>query len=60
MPEEVNKGKAMDKENREFDLQLEKIELVKLRIKNGYYNRDDVLVRVVSEIYENNLKKKNP
>lgn len=50
----------MDKENREFDLQLEKIELVKLRIKNGYYNRDDVLVRVVSEIYENNLKKKNP
>lgn len=37
----------------------QKIELVKMRIKNKYYDRDDILAQVVSEILHKDIRKKN-
>ncbi len=37
----------------------QKIELVKMRIKNKYYDRDDILAQVVSEIIHKDIRKKN-
>lgn len=41
------------------DIEQQKIDLVKLRIKNNYYNRADILKQVVSEIVQTEIKK-NP
>jgi len=38
-------------------LEKDKIELIKMRIKNKYYDRDEVLLKVVQEIYERDLRK---
>lgn len=39
------------------NLEKDKIELIKLRIKNKYYDRDEILLKVVQEIYERDLRK---
>jgi hypothetical protein len=39
------------------DIQKQKEELILLRIKNDYYLKDEVLAKVVDEIWENSLKK---
>jgi len=38
-------------------LQDQKIELIKLRIKNKYYDRDDILQKVIQEIYERDVRR---
>ena len=47
----------MDKEIENMDLEKQKIELVKLRIENGYYNREDVLRKVVDQIFKRRSKR---
>ena len=49
MSEEKNKP------GQKMDFEKEKIELVKLRIKNKYYERTDVLEEVISSILKNNI-----
>lgn len=38
-------------------LQDQKIELIKLRIANKYYDRDDILRKVIQEIYERDIRR---
>ncbi len=45
------------KEKNMSDLERKKMELIKLRIKNKYYDRQEILERVVSEIIKNEMKK---
>jgi hypothetical protein len=51
------KGKHMNPKVERSSLEKDKIELIKLRIKNKYYDRDEVLLKVVQEIYERDLRK---
>ncbi len=46
----------MEKNNIE-DIQKQKIELILLRIKNNYYQKEEVLKKVVAEIWDNSIKK---
>ena len=39
------------------DLQKQKEELILLRIKNNYYQKEEVLEKVVEEIWDNSIKK---
>ena len=39
------------------DFQKQKVELIKLRIKNNYYQKEEVLKKVVEEIWDNSIKK---
>ncbi|MHB2147479.1 hypothetical protein ACX8XP_00345 [Calditrichota bacterium LG25] len=39
------------------ELERKKIELIKMRIKNKFYDRAEILERVVSEIIKNEVKK---
>ncbi len=39
------------------DIQKQKIELILLRIKNNYYKKEEVLEKVVAEIWDNSIKK---
>jgi hypothetical protein len=40
-------------------LEEQKIELIKLRIKNKYYDKNEALQKVVQEIYEHNIRLNN-
>jgi len=51
------KGKNMNPKLERSSLEKDKIELIKMRIKNKYYDRDEVLLKVVQEIYERDLRK---
>lgn len=42
-----------------MDFQKEKLELVKLRIRNNYYERSDVLEKVVMSILHSEKSQKN-
>jgi hypothetical protein len=46
-------GKAMPKKS----IQKEKIELVRLRIRNKYYDKDQILENVADEILKDEVKK---
>ncbi|WP_169313648.1 hypothetical protein [Caldithrix abyssi] len=39
------------------ELERKKIELIKMRIKNKFYDRAEILERVVSEIIKSEVKK---
>ena len=39
------------------DIQKQKKELILLRIKNNYYQKEEVLEKVVAEIWDNSIKK---
>ncbi len=54
-----NKKEKVVHKNPANDLEKQKIDLVKLRIKNKYYERDEVFERVAEEILNKNLKPKN-
>ena len=47
----------MEAEPEQTSLQDQKIELIRLRIKNKYYDRDDIIRKVIQEIYERDVKK---
>ncbi len=39
------------------DIQRQKEELIQLRIKNNYYQKEKILEKVVQEIWDNSMKK---
>jgi len=41
------------------NIEKQKLDLIKLRIKNKFYDRDEILQSVVKEIYIHDLKKEN-
>jgi len=54
------KEEKMTKKNgQKIDIEKEKLELIKLRIRNKYYDRDEVLLKVVQEIYEQDFRNKS-
>ena len=45
-------------ENNSFeDIKRQKEELILLRIKNNYYQKEEILEKVVEEIWDNSIKK---
>ena len=51
------KGRKMKADPDQSSLQDQKIELIKLRIKNKYYDREDILQKVIQEIYERDIRR---
>jgi hypothetical protein len=51
------KGNELTPVNKEFE--KEKIELIKLRIRNKFYDRSEVLESVVSAIMKSDIKKQD-
>lgn len=45
------------KKNNLDDFEKQKEELILLRIKNNYYQKEEVLEKVVEEILDNSIKK---
>jgi hypothetical protein len=45
------------KNNYSEDIQKQKEELILLRIRNNYYQKEEVLEKVVEEILDNSIKK---
>lgn len=52
------KDKKVTKTDLNKNLEQDKLDLIKLRIKNKYYNKEDVLERVASEIVKHEIKDK--
>jgi hypothetical protein len=52
------KDKKVTKTDLNKSLEQDKLDLIKLRIKNKYYNKEDVLERVASEIVKHEIKEK--
>ena len=52
------KGKNVKNKSGSSNIETQKFELIKLRIKNKYYDRDEIIKRVVQEICECDIKKK--
>ncbi len=51
------KAEAMKKNINRINFEEQKLELIRLRIKNKFYDRDEILQKVVQEIYEKNIRK---
>ncbi len=51
--------KNMNAQEKKDQLEAEKIELIKLRIQNKYYDREDVLIKTIQEIFDSELNPKN-
>ena len=47
----------MTKDNKEYSFEEQKVELIRLRIKNGFYKNTRVLENVAKEIIKNEIKK---
>ena len=54
-----NKANEMTNKGLESSIEKQKIELIKLRIKNKYYDKDEILVKVVQEMHERDIRKDN-
>lgn len=54
----LKKEKLMHNRSNRSNFQQQKMELIRLRIKNHYYDRDEILKKVVQEVYERNIKNK--
>ena len=52
------KDKKVIKTDRNKDLEKDKLDLIKMRIKNKYYNKEDILERVASEIVKREMQDK--
>ena len=51
------KNDKMSKEETEISFQEQKIDLIRLRIQNGFYENNNVLENVVKFILKNEMKK---
>ena len=47
----------MNADAKQSSIKNKKIELIKLRIENKYYEREDVLQKVIQEIYERDIRR---
>jgi hypothetical protein len=50
------KKEKMNKEETEISFQEKKIDLIRLRIENGFYESNNVLENVVKSILKNGIK----
>ena len=50
------KKEQMGKKDAEYSLEEQKLELIRLRIENGYYNSERVMENLVNEIYKREVK----
>ncbi len=53
-----NSQKQMKIKRTSADIEAQKLELVRLRIRNKFYDRDEILRKVVQDLYENDLRNK--
>jgi len=53
-----HKNKAVKPKSTSANIEAQKLELVKLRIRNKFYEREDILVKVVQEMYEHDVRYK--
>lgn len=51
------KKEKMSREETETSFQDQKIDLIRLRIQNGFYDNNNVLENVVKSIVKNEIKK---
>jgi anti-sigma28 factor (negative regulator of flagellin synthesis) len=51
------KKEKMNKEETEISFQEQKIDLIRLRIQNGFYDSNNVLENVVKSIMNNEIKR---
>ena len=52
------KDKKVIRKDRTQDLEKDKLDLIKLRIKNKFYNKEDILEQVASEIVKHEIREK--
>jgi len=48
----------MTQEVKDKNFEDQKLELIRLRIQNKFYEREEILQKVVQELYEQDLKNK--
>lgn len=49
----------MESKSSSENFENQKFELIRLRIRNKYYDREDVLQKVIQEIYDHKFKSKS-
>ncbi len=47
----------MNKEDKQYSFEEQKLDLIRLRIQNGYYENTRILEKVVKEILHKEIKK---
>ncbi len=53
-----NKAKTVKSKSVTQGIEAQKLELVRLRIRNKFYERDEILRKVVQEMYEHEVRYK--
>lgn len=53
-----NKAKPIKAKSTSQGIETQKLELVRMRIRNKFYERDEILRKVVQEIYEHDVRYK--
>ncbi len=53
-----NKAKTIKTKSASQGIEAQKLELVRMRIRNKFYERDEILRKVVQEMYEHDVRYK--
>lgn len=53
-----DKGKKMENKTEAHEFEHQKLDLIRLRIRNKFYEREEILQKVVHEIYEFDIRNK--